>query len=94
MVYIQKAVIEGIYDVVYPERSTGTHRWGREVWLNDIKIGSRGQMFFVEDGVLKRTRLSTISNIIEQNGILEIYTQTSLYRLRLLFDLASYTLIN
>lgn len=78
------AVIEGVYDLLYPNVPASLHRWGRVVWLHQVEIGSSGQLLFVEDGKWKRTHLSYISKIIETTDFMEIHTQTSIYRLRLL----------
>jgi len=78
------AVIEGVYDLLYPNVPASLHRWGRVVWLYQVEIGSSGQLLFVEDGKWKRTHLSYISNIIKTTDYCEIFTQSSIYRLRFL----------
>ncbi len=78
------AVIEGVYDLLYPDVPTSLHRWGRVVWLHHIEVGLMGHLLFVEDGKWKRTHLSCISNIIKTKEYCEIYTQSSIYRLRFL----------
>ena len=78
------AIIEGIYDIVLPEVPASLHRWGRKVWLRDIEVGAKGKLLFFEDKVYKITSLSLITNIIRNSDRLEIYTQRSIYKLRLL----------
>ncbi|GAB6151958.1 hypothetical protein JCM17380_07080 [Desulfosporosinus burensis] len=78
------AIIEGVYDCVLPEVPASLHRLGRKVWLRDIEIGAKGKLLFYEDGVCKITNLSRITNIIQTSSRLEIYTQMSIYKLRLL----------
>lgn len=78
------AVIEGIYDLLYPNVPTSLHRWGRVVWLHQVEVGLKGQLLFVEDGKWKRTLLSCIANIINTTDYCEIHTQSSIYRLRYL----------
>lgn len=78
------ALIEGVYDVVLPEVPASLHRWGRIVWLHDIEVGAKGKLLFFEDGVCKSTSLSQITNIIKTSDRLEIHTQSSIYKLRLL----------
>ena len=78
------AIIEGIYDIVLPEVPASLHRWGRKVWLRDIEVGAKGKLLFFEDKVYKITSLSLITNIIRNSNRLEIYTQRSIYKLRLL----------
>ena len=78
------AIIEGVYDSVLPEVPASLHRLGRKVWLRDIEVGAKGKLLFYEDGVCKITNLSRITNIIKTSSSLEIYTQTSIYKLRLL----------
>jgi hypothetical protein len=77
------AIIEGIYDIVLPEVPTSLHRWGRVVWLQDIEIGCKGKLLSLEDGVFISTTLSRISNIIKTVECLEVHTQNSIYKLRL-----------
>lgn len=78
------AIIEGVYDIVLPEVPASLHRLGRKVWLRDIEVGAKGKLLFYEDGVYKITSLSRITNIIQISDRLEIYTQMSIYKLRLL----------
>ena len=78
------AIIEGVYDVVLPEVPTSLHRWGRIVWLQDIEVGAKGKLLFFRDGVCRSTSLSRITNIIKTSDHLEIHTQSSIYKLRLL----------
>ncbi|MDQ7093410.1 hypothetical protein REC12_07395 [Desulfosporosinus sp. PR] len=78
------AIIEGVYDVILPEVPASLHRWGRKVWLRDIEIGAKGKLLFYEDGICNVTSLSKITNIIKNLDHLEIYTQSSIYKLRLL----------
>ena len=78
------AIIEGIYDIVLPEVPASLHRWGRKVWLRDIEVGAKGKLLFFEDKVYKITSLSLITNIVRNSDRLEIYTQRSIYKLRLL----------
>ncbi|HVJ49089.1 hypothetical protein [Desulfitobacterium sp.] len=80
------AIIEGVYDIVLPEVPASLHRWGRIVWLQDIEVGSKGKLLYFEDGLGKRTNLSRITNIIQVSNYLEIHTQSSIYKLRLLPD--------
>ncbi len=82
--YNDVAIIEGVYDIVLPEIPTSPHRWGRVVWLYDIEVGAEGKLLFFEDGVCRSTSLSRISNIIRTSNRLEIYTQSSIYKLRFL----------
>ena len=77
-------VIEGVYDIILPDVPTSFHRWGRVVWLHDIKIGAKGKFLYFEDGVCKSTSLSRISNIIKTPNRLEIHTQSSIYKLKIL----------
>ncbi|MHB1650930.1 MAG: hypothetical protein ACYCVD_00440 [Desulfitobacteriaceae bacterium] len=84
------ALIEGVFDVVMPDVPTSPHRWGRVVWLYDIEVGSKGKLMFFEDGVCRTTNLSRIFNIIIQTpNRLEIHTESSIYKLRLLSDRTS-----
>ena len=78
------AIIEGVYDIVLPEVATSSHRWGRVVWLYDIEVGAKGKLLFFEDGVCRSTSLSRISNIFKTSNRLEIHTQSSICKLRLL----------
>lgn len=78
------AIIEGVYDIVLSEVPSSLHRWGRIVWLQDIEVGAKGKLIFFEDGVCKVTYLSQISNVIRTLNVLEIHTQGSIYKLRLL----------
>lgn len=78
------AIIEGVYDIALPEVPASSHRVGRKVWLRDIEVGAKGRLLFYEDGVCKITSLSRITNIISTSDCLEIYTQRSIYKLRLL----------
>ena len=78
------AIIEGVYDIVIPEVPASLHRWGRKVWLHDIEVGAMGKLLFFEDGVCKTTNLSRITKIIKTLDRLEIYTQSRIYKLRLL----------
>ena len=78
------AIIEGIYDIVLPEVPASLHRWGRKVWLRDIEVGAKGKLLFFEDKVYKITSLSLITSIVRNSDRLEIYTQRSIYKLRLL----------
>ncbi len=78
------AIIEGVYDIVLPEVPASLQRWGRKVWLRDIEVGAKGKLLFFEDRVWKITSLSVITNIIKTSNRLEIYTQRSIYKLRLL----------
>lgn len=82
--YEDVAIIEGVFDIVLPEVPAALHRLGRKVWLRDIKIGAKGKLLFYEDGVCKITSLSRITNIVQISDLLEIYTQRSIYKLRLL----------
>jgi hypothetical protein len=77
-------IIEGIYDIVLPEVPTSLHRWGRVVWLYDIEVGAKGKLLYFEDGVSKSTYLSRISNIVKTPDRLEIHTQSSIYKLKIL----------
>jgi hypothetical protein len=77
-------IIEGIYDIVLPEVPTSRHRWGRVVWLHDIEVGAKGKFSYFEDGVSKSTYLSRISNIVRTPDRLEIHTQSSIYKLKIL----------
>lgn len=77
-------IIEGVYDIVLSEVPSSLHRWGRIVWLQDIEVGVKGKLLFFEDGVCKVTSLSRITNVIRSLNILEIHTQSSIYKLRLL----------
>jgi hypothetical protein len=78
------AIIEGIYDIAFPEVPTSLHRWGRVVWLQDIEVGSKGKLLSLEEGVSISTNLSRITNIIKTLDQLEVHTQNSIYKLRLL----------
>ncbi len=78
------AVIEGVYDIVLPEVPASLHRWGRIVWLHDIEIGAKGKLMYYKDGVYTSTNLSRITNIIKTTDRLEVHTQSSIYKLRLL----------
>lgn len=78
------AIIEGVYDSVLPEVPSSLHRWGRIVWLQDIEIGAKGKFLFFEDGVSRVTNLSPITNVIKTLNSLEIHTQRSIYKLRIL----------
>jgi len=78
------AIIEGVYDIVLPEVPASIHRVGRKVWLRDIEVGVKGKLVFYEDGVYKISNLSRITNIIRTSDRIEIYTQRSIYKLRLL----------
>ncbi|KUO74736.1 MAG: hypothetical protein APF81_20635 [Desulfosporosinus sp. BRH_c37] len=78
------AIIEGIYDIILPEVPASLHRWGRKVWLRDIEVGAKGKLLYFEDGVFKITSLSQITDIIQTSDRLEIFTQSSIYKLRLL----------
>lgn len=78
------AIIEGVYDIVLPEVPASLHRWGRKVWLRDIEVGGKGKLIYYEDGVCKVTSLSRITNIIRTTDCLEIYTKSTIYKLRLL----------
>jgi hypothetical protein len=78
------ARIDGIYDIVLPEVPSALHRWGRIVWLQDIEVGAKGKLMFFEQGVCKVTNLGRITNIIQTLSSLEIHTQRSIYKLRLL----------
>lgn len=78
------AIIEEVYDIVLPEVPSSLHRWGRIVWLQDIEVGAKGKFLFFEDGVSKVTNLSTVTNVIRTLNCLEIYTQRSIYKLRIL----------
>lgn len=78
------AIIEGVYDIILHEVPASLHRWGRKVWLRDIEVGSKGKLLFYENGVCKITCLSLITNIIQTSDHVEIYTQSSIYKLRLL----------
>lgn len=78
------AIIEGVYDIVLPEVPASRHRWGRKVWLHDIEVGLKGKLLYFEEGVCKITNLSRITNIIKVLDRLEIHTQRSIYKLRLL----------
>jgi hypothetical protein len=78
------AIIEGVYDSVIFDLPSSLHRWGRVVWLHEIEVGAKGKFLFFEDGICKSTSLSQITNIIKTPGRLEIYTQGSIYKLRLL----------
>jgi hypothetical protein len=78
------AIIEGVYDSVLSEVPSSLHRWGRVVWLHEIEVGVKGKLLFFEDGVCKSTSLSRIVNIIKTPDRLEIHTQSSIYKLRLL----------
>lgn len=78
------AIIEGVYDSIIFDVPSSLHRWGRVVWLHEIEVGAKGKFLFFEDGICKSTSLSRITNIIKTPGRLEIYTQGSIYKLRLL----------
>lgn len=78
------AIIEGVYDIVLPEVPASLHRLGRKVWLRDIEVGARGKLLFYENGVCKITSLSRITDIKKAEDRIEIYTQRSIYKLRLL----------
>lgn len=78
------AIIEEVYDIVLPEVPTSLHRWGRIVWLQDIEVGAMGKFLFFENGVSKVTNLSPITNVIRTLNSLEIHTQRSIYKLRIL----------
>ena len=80
------AIIEGVYDIVLPEVPASLHRWGRKVWLRDIEVGAKGRLLFYEEGVYKITSLSRITNIMRNLDFLEIHTQRSIYKLRLLVE--------
>ena len=80
------AIIEGVYDIVLPEVPASLHRWGRKVWLRDIEVGAKGRLLFYEEGVYKITSLSRITNIMRNLDFLEIHTQRSIYKLRLLAE--------
>lgn len=80
------AVIEGVYAIASPQVPIARHRWGRLVYLHNIEVGATGQLFFVENERHKSTHLSRISNIIQTDDFLEVITQNSIYRLRLLED--------
>lgn len=80
------AIIEGVYDIASPDVPASLHRWGRKVWLRDIEVGAKGKFIFYEDGVYKITNLSRITDIIKTSEGLEIYTQSSFYKLKLLKD--------
>lgn len=82
------AIIEGVYDIASPEVPASLHRWGRKVWLRDIEIGAKGKLlFYDEDGVCKITTLSRITDIIKTPEGLGIYTQCSIYKLKMLNNL-------
>lgn len=78
------AIIEGVYDIVSPEVPASLHRWGRKVWLRDIEVGAKGKLLYFQDGVYKITSLSQIIDIIPSPDSLVIYTQSSIYKLKLL----------
>ncbi|AFM42469.1 hypothetical protein Desaci_3588 [Desulfosporosinus acidiphilus SJ4] len=78
------AIIEGVFDLLLPEVPSSRHRWGRKVWLRDIEVGSKGKLIFLEDGVFTVTSLSRIKSIKRTSEQLEIYTNSSIYKLRLL----------
>jgi len=78
------AIIEGVYDLVFPEIPASSHRWGRKVWLRDIEIGAKGKFIFFENGTYKITSLSRITDIKQSTDQLEIYTTSSIYKLKLL----------
>ena len=78
------AIIEGVYDIVLSEVPSSLHRWGRVVWLLDIEVGAKGKLLYFENGVCKSTNLSRITNIIKTPDRVEVYTQRSIYKLRLL----------
>ena len=84
MVNEDVAIIEGVYDIALSEVPASLHRWGRKVWLRDIEVGAKGKLLFYEDGVCKISSLSRIINIIRTSDCLKIYTQRSIYELRLL----------
>lgn len=77
-------IIEGVYDITLPKVPTSLHRWGRVVWLQDIEIGSRGKLLYIQDGQCARTHLSRITNVIKTMDYIEIHTENNIYRLRLL----------
>lgn len=76
------AIVEGIYDIASPNTPVSRHRWGRLVWLQNIEIGSNGQLLFVDEGRFKSTYLSRITNVIRTQDSLEIQTQNSIYKLK------------
>lgn len=87
------AIIEEVYDIVLHEVPSSLHRWGRIVWLQDIEVGTKGKFLFFEDGVSKVTNLSKVTNVIRTLNSLEIHTQRSIYKLRLLTG-ESYRTVN
>ncbi|WP_407309413.1 hypothetical protein [Desulfosporosinus sp. SB140] len=78
------AVIEGVYDIILPDVPASLHRWGRKVWLRDIEVGVKGKLLYYEDGVCNVTSLSRITDIIKTPDHIEIYTQSSIYKLKIL----------
>ncbi|MGC7870500.1 MULTISPECIES: hypothetical protein [unclassified Desulfosporosinus] len=78
------AIIEGVFDLLLPEVPSSRYRWGRKVWLRDIEVGAKGKLIFFEDGECNVTSLSRIKSIKRTSDHLEIYTNSSIYKLRLL----------
>ncbi|WP_425800493.1 hypothetical protein ACHOLT_10815 [Desulfitobacterium sp. Sab5] len=78
------AIIEEVYDRVLPEVPSSLHRWGRIVWVQDIEVGAKGKFLYYENGVSKVTNLSTITKVIRTLNSVEIHTQCSIYKLRIL----------
>ena len=78
------AVIEGVFDIILPKVPTSLHRWGRVVWLQDIEVGAKGKFLSIENGRYSSTHLSRITNIIKTRENLEIHTENSIYKLRVL----------
>lgn len=78
------AIIEGVYDIVLPDVPAARHRWGRKVWFRDIEVGAKGKFIFFENGVYNVTNLSLITDVKQTSDLLEIYTLSRIYKLRIL----------
>lgn len=78
------AMIEGIYDVVFPDVPTSSRRWGRIVWLFNIEVGVKGKLLYIADGVCRTTSLSLVTKVFKYKNYVEIHTQSSIYKLKLL----------
>jgi hypothetical protein len=78
------AVIEEVYDIFLPEVPASLRMWGRKVWLRDIEVGFKGKFIYYENGIRRVKYLSRITNIKLTSGRLAVYTENSIYILRLL----------
>ena len=78
------AIVEGVYDITMTNVPTSLHRWGRVVWLQDIEVGSKGKLLYIQDGQCSSTHLSRITNVIKAMEFIEIHTENNIYKLRLL----------